>query len=167
MSLCQTHHQARPGMHSHLRARFGFCNDHIWPLNAFKMFLMFQEVGLRAGSDTGYRASVNRPGRAKLESEIPNLHWNSQSQTISSYVHSYHFGISGRKLCLWVFCRGPSACTPPPFKARWQSWPGGCRAGLLSGTRGIRGPRANTQYTEYAIGVMSSVSRASPRGGWA
>ena len=52
LALCQTHHQARPGMHSHLRARFGFCNDHIWPLNAFKMFLMFQEVGLCAGSDT-------------------------------------------------------------------------------------------------------------------
>jgi hypothetical protein len=44
-------------MHSHLRARFGFCNDHIWPLNAFKMVLMFQEVGLRAGSDAAYRAS--------------------------------------------------------------------------------------------------------------
>ena len=48
-------------MHSHLRARFGFCNDRIWPLNAFKMGLMFQEVGLRAGSDTGYRASVDVP----------------------------------------------------------------------------------------------------------
>ena len=41
-------------MHSHQRARFGFCNDHIWQLNAFKMVF---EVGLRAGSDTGYRAS--------------------------------------------------------------------------------------------------------------
>ena len=45
-------------MHSHLRARFGFCNDHIWQLNAFKMVLMFQEVGLHAGSDAAYRVSV-------------------------------------------------------------------------------------------------------------
>ena len=37
------------------------------------------------------------------------------------------------------------------------------REGGMSGTRGIGGPRANTQYTEYAIGVMSSVIRASPR----
>ena len=53
-------------MHSHQRARFGFCNDHIWQLNAFKMNLMLREVGLRAGSDTGYRAS----GRA-LVPHIP------------------------------------------------------------------------------------------------
>ena len=59
--MCQAHHQVCPGMHSHLRACFSFCNDHIWLLNAFKMVLMFQEVGLCAGSDAAYRASELYP----------------------------------------------------------------------------------------------------------
>ena len=41
------------------------------------------------------------------------------------------------------------------------------REGGISGTRGIGGPRANTQYYgDHAIGVMSSVIRASPRDRW-
>ena len=40
------------------------------------------------------------------------------------------------------------------------------REGEMPGTGGIRGPRANTQYTGYAIGAMSSVIGASPRDIW-
>ena len=69
----------------HLRARFGFCNDHIWPLYAFKMLLMFQGVGLRAGSDAAYRASgACKAARAARRASALTRRFCSASATCSA-----------------------------------------------------------------------------------